>query len=473
MTPEVQERRDHAVVLGAGIAGLVAARVLSETYESVTVVERDDAPRGATPRNGVPQGQHFHSFMSSGSQTLERLFPGILDELVDGGATVCDEGDLSHIRLRIGPREMLNRWEKFSDPETFKLYLATRPFLEFHIRQRVQSIGNVRFLDGHDVVEPMTEEHRVTGVRAARRSTGLVTTLISDLVVDATGRKPRTLTFLDRLGYERPSEIRVTAPVTYASQLLRVHADVDADADKLAFINSAPGYPYGGGIARCENNTIMMTLGAFDMEEPPTSFTEMVLFAEQFVPSGMLGTVRSAIPISDVHTFRYREAVWRRYDQMPQFPEGLLVIGDAICSLDPIKGQGMTMAIFEAITLRDCLMEGDADLARRYFGAVATRVNSVWQQNKMTAPQHSDPPADAPVAQRVGWRLLAWWTGKVLDAARDDIRVTETILRVNQLHDSPSQMQRPGFLWRVATHRWRRPHTPSKTPCRQLAVSEA
>ncbi|MBA0048782.1 FAD-dependent oxidoreductase [Mycobacteroides sp. LB1] len=471
MTPEKREHRDHAVVLGAGMAGLLAARVLSESYESVTVVERDELGAGATPRNGVRQGQHIHMFMSSGTEALEQLFPGILGELRADGATVCDEGDLSRVRILIGPHEMFNRSDKFRDPETFKLYLTTRPFLESHVRQHVRLIDNVRFLDGHDVIEPMTEEHRVTGVRVARRSTNLVTTLIADLVVDATGRTPRTQTFLDRLGCERPAEVRMASPVTYASQLLHVSDDIALD--KLTFFNPAPEHPHGGAIARCENGTVMMTLGKFNMEEPPTTFHEMTSFAEQFVPQTLLDTIRSAVPIGDVHTFRHRDAVWRRYDQMQEFPEGLLVIGDAICSLDPIKGQGMTMAIVEAVVLRDCLDEGDAGLAHRYFGAVAKRINVVWQQNKMAAPLFTAPPANARLGQRVSWRLTTWWAGKMMAAAQNDIRITETILRVNHLHDSPSLMRRPAFLLRVAAHSWRRHKVAAEAPRLELAVSAA
>ncbi|ORA63603.1 FAD-dependent oxidoreductase [Mycobacteroides franklinii] len=470
MTPEKRERRDHAVVLGAGMAGLLAARVLSETYESVTVVERDELRAAADPRGGVPQGQHIHMFMSSGTQALDQLFPGIRDELRSDGATVCDEGDLSRIRMLIGSREMFNRSGTFSDPETFKLYLATRPFLELHVRQRVQRLGNVKFLDGHDVIEPMTEGQRVTGVRVARRSTGLVTTLISDVVIDATGRTPRTQTFLDRLGYARPAEVRMASPVTYASQLLHI-AD-DADLDKLTFFNPAPGLPYGGAIARCENGTVMMTLGTFNLDEPPATFDEMISFAEQFVPDELLDTIRAAVPIGDVRIFRYREAVWRRYDQMEQFPDGLLVIGDAICSLDPIKGQGMTMAVFEAVALRNCLFEGDAGLAHRYFHAVGRRINAVWQQNTLSAPLFTEMPANASFSHRMLWKLMAWWSDKMMMAARNDIRITETILRVNNLHDSPSLMRRPAFSLRVLRYCWRRHETPAvPAPRRHLALS--
>ena len=76
--------RERAVVLGAGMAGLLAARVLSECYDSVTVVERDKSLECPSPRKGVPQGRHVHMFLSRGTQVLAELFPGLLDELGRG-----------------------------------------------------------------------------------------------------------------------------------------------------------------------------------------------------------------------------------------------------------------------------------------------------------------------------------------------------------------------------------------------------
>ena len=77
---------EHAVVLGASMAGLLAARVLTDFYETVTVVERDWLPDGPVNRRGVPQGRHAHALLGRGSQILDELFPGFLDDLVAAGA---------------------------------------------------------------------------------------------------------------------------------------------------------------------------------------------------------------------------------------------------------------------------------------------------------------------------------------------------------------------------------------------------
>jgi len=154
---------ERAVVLGASMGGLLAARVLADFYRTVVVIERDVLLDDPAQRRGVPQGNHVHALLSSGSQILGRLFPGLLDELVADGAKLLDEGDLSSVSLRFGGHE-LDRSGKFADPAPLVCYLASRPFLESHVRRRVSAIGNLTILDGHDVVELVAAEpDRVTG----------------------------------------------------------------------------------------------------------------------------------------------------------------------------------------------------------------------------------------------------------------------------------------------------------------------
>ena len=201
---------DHAVVLGASMAGLLAARSLSEFFDAVTVVERDPLPDTAAARRGVPQGRHLHGLLPRGAQVFEELFPGILDRLVLDGAHYLDGRDLSRVYYDMGGHLMGN-----GSAAAFSAYLATRPFLEEHVFARVRSIPNVALLDEHDVVElTATPEHdRVTGVRVVNRRTREDITLSADLVVDATGRAARTPTWLERLGYDADRGSRPGAPV--------------------------------------------------------------------------------------------------------------------------------------------------------------------------------------------------------------------------------------------------------------------
>ena len=93
---------EHAVVLGASMGGLLAARVLADFYDAVTVVERDVLTGDAANRRGVPQGQHGHAVLPRCSQVLGELFPGFLDDLVAGGVPVWDDGDLTKVDVSVG-----------------------------------------------------------------------------------------------------------------------------------------------------------------------------------------------------------------------------------------------------------------------------------------------------------------------------------------------------------------------------------
>jgi 2-polyprenyl-6-methoxyphenol hydroxylase-like FAD-dependent oxidoreductase len=433
---------EHAVVLGAGMAGLFAAQVLSEFYRSVSVVERDWLPDACMHRKGVPQGRHLHSFLSRGSVALGELFPGLLDELATAGAVVVDDGDLSRIYTRRGRFE-LNPSGKFADPAALVLYLASRPFLEFHVRQHVQALANVTLLDGHDVAEPLTSSGAVTGVRVIHRGNGVEAALDADLVIDAMGRGARTPALLERLGYGQPIEKRSAANWAYSSQLLRIPAG--RITERMMLIQLGVEKPLAGLMAY-ENNTWMLTVGrSSDTGAPPTDFAGMLALAEEVTPRRIFQGLRCAQALGDVAVFRNTAGVWRRYDQMSRFPPGLLVIGDAMCGFNPIYGQGMTMAALEALVLRDCLRSGNAELAQRFFRATARHIGPTWALN-----QANDRVPSAIAKRRsVSKRLRKWTVNALLRAVANDITVAERCFRVTNLIDPPTRLQDPTLISRI------------------------
>jgi 2-polyprenyl-6-methoxyphenol hydroxylase-like FAD-dependent oxidoreductase len=448
MTPP--DTRKHAVVLGAGIAGLLAARVLSEFYNTVTIVERDELPQLPLQRKGIPQGLHVHAFMSRGSHVLGRLFPGLLDELVDAGANVWNDGDLSRICFRFGGYAFKNSGS-FANPSASTTYLASRPFLETHVRRRVRAINNVLILDGHDAVAPVADTpDRVTGIRVVNRATGDATMLNAQLVVDAMGRGASTPAFLNSLGYGRPAEQRSKTRVVYASQML--HIPPGTVTEKLTLVVPGEGQPTGGGILVCENDTMIVTLSGFDGHQPLTDLASMMASAAQFAPPSVLAALRAGTPLGEVSIYHYPGSMWRRYDTMHRFPAGLLVFGDAIASFNPSYGQGMTMAAIEAVALKECLAHGDADLSRRFFAAAAKPLGMVWQMNRITGgyatASRQRGRASSPL-KRLQRRLMAWWMGQIMAAVENDIVIAETLFRVRNLTAPPSRLQDPRFHGRV------------------------
>jgi 2-polyprenyl-6-methoxyphenol hydroxylase-like FAD-dependent oxidoreductase len=427
------------------MAGLLAARVVSEFYEAVTVIERDRLPDGPTQRKGIPQGPHLHNLMNRGTHVLEELFPGFLEEIVAAGANVIDDGDLSRVYARFG-RYGLNRSGKFADPSTVAFYLASRPFLEFHVRRRVSALANVRFLDAHEAVEPLAATaDRVTGVLVVERATGVASALSADLVVDAMGRAARTPAFLEKLGYGRPVERRSAARANYSSQLLRIPEGLFAE--RLIFVQ---GQSAGGGLLAYEGGTWILSVGRAGAE-PPTDFAGMIEVAEQFAPPSVVAGLRSAEPVGDVAVFRFYDAVWRRYDRMPRFPVGLLVMGDALCTLNPIYGQGMTLAALEALALQDYL-RGDSAVSQEYFRAAAEYIGPTWAMNQ--ANDGTQTPAQGWRA--VSRRLANWVVSAGMTAAERDMVLTERFFRVAQLFDPPSRLRDPSLFMRVILGNLRR-----------------
>jgi 2-polyprenyl-6-methoxyphenol hydroxylase-like FAD-dependent oxidoreductase len=440
----------HAVVLGASMAGLLAARSLADFFDTVTVVERDPLPDTGAARRGVPQGRHLHALLARGAQAIEEMFPGILDELVLDGAQYFDGEDLSRLYYDVGGHLIA----RCGSAPSFRAYSATRPFLEDHVRSRVRDTPGVALLDEHYIVGLIsTPERRVAGVRVVSRRTGEPATLIADLVVDATGRAARTPTWLDSLGYERPREDRVGMDLTYASQLLRMATDAPHELGFLVGI--VPGRPRGAGLLHCEGDTWLVTVMGVAGQEPPCDLAGMCEFVEDFAPAHLLAAVRGAEPIGEPVRHRMPCSRWRRYDKMDRFPEGLLVIGDAICSFNPIYGQGMTVAALEALALRDCLSRGTDDLARRFFRAAAAPIRQAWQLSTnpdLALPEiHGTPPLTA--------RLFNRYVDRVLAAAESDTAAADQFIRVTSLVDPATRLLRPGMLWRAARanrHRQRR-----------------
>jgi 2-polyprenyl-6-methoxyphenol hydroxylase-like FAD-dependent oxidoreductase len=455
---------EHAVVLGAGMAGLLAARVLSEFYDSVSVIERDRLPDYPCHRRGIPQGRHVHNFYSRGLQVLGELFPGLLEDLARAGAVVVDDGELSNFYVRFGRYEM-KRSGRFADPAALSLHMASRPFVEFHLRRRVKALPNVTFLDGHDVVELVTTADIVNGVRIIRRYNGFLTELDADLVVDAMGRSARTPAFLENLGYERPTENRSVARYKYASQQLSIPEG--SITQRLVTFNPGGGKP-GGLLLACEHDTWTLAIGQpTDAGEPPTDFAAMLALVEPSLPPAIVEGLRRAHPIGEAVTYHHSAAIWRRYDQMSRFPSSLLVLGDALCSFDPTYGQGMTIAALEALTLRDCLRVGDAQLAQRFFRASAHYIGQTWAANqarsRVTSPTHD--------RNSMRERLQGWMSRAALNASTRDVVLTERFFRVSNFVDPPSRLQDPALIPRIVWGNLRARFARKRTRAAVVAVT--
>lgn len=446
------ERGERAVVVGASMGGLLAARVLADFFGAVTLVERDVLPDGPAIRRGVPQGRHVHVLLTRGAQILDELFPGILDELVADGVPVWDEGELSQLHLSFGGHEILRTGKITRKPKAVAVYMPSRPFLEYRVRQRLQAMNNVTILDGHEVAEftSTADRNRITGARVVNRDSGAERELTADVVMDAMGRGANTPALLESLGYGRPVEDHIVMQTTYVSQLLRIAPGTLTEM--LVDIGPAPGRPTGMFLTGYENDTWMFTVFGMVGHQPPRDVAGMLSFAQEYCPAHLIAAVRAAEPIGEVAHHRMPSSQWRRYDKMSRLPDGLLVCGDAICSFNPVYGQGMTVAALEAAALRDCLRRGGADLPRRYFRAAAKPIGVAWQ---MVAASDLALPGVAghrSKGMRVITRLVDW----ALAASESDLFVAVRFFKVNGLIDPPIRLLHPAFVYRVVVVNLRR-----------------
>lgn len=437
---------ETAVVLGASIGGLLAARVLAEFYNSVTVVERDILPDGPMPRRGVAQADLPHLPAARGVQIMGELFPGFVDELVAGGARVWNDGDLSRLWVSFGGHRLL-RSGTIPDPESIVSYYVSRPYIEWILRRRVYSISNVEILQAHDVMRLTSSPkgNRVTGVAVAQRDSGAEKTLTADLVVDATGRGSRTPVFLDDLGYPRPGEDQLTVHVSYAG--LPVRIPPGALREYIAFSGPEPGRPRCFAMFAGENDTYRLAVQTVAGQKPPADRAALLDCLADMAPPHVLDAARRAEPLADMTHYRFPSNRWRRYDQLARTPGGLIVVGDALCNFNPLYGQGMSVAAIEALILRQCLQRGDRDLPRRYFRASAKEIRVAWQ-----AAVASDLALPQIAGKRpLSIRIINAYLERVQAAAETDPAVVQQFLRSMNLVDPPCYFLRPSTMLRVLT----------------------
>ncbi|WUI01743.1 hypothetical protein OHR68_07970 [Spirillospora sp. NBC_00431] len=268
---------EQAVVLGAGMAGLLAARVLAGAYEQMTIIERDALPEPGAPRKGVPQGRHAHMLMPRGQQILHDLFPGLEDDLVDAGAVVADPRTEHRFNLGGHPLRRV--------PRSDRAVQASRALLESTILRRVLTLDGVTIIAGCDAVGLVAPDpRRVTGVRLVRRAPGSAAEeLPADLVVDATGRSARTRLWLTSLGYDPAPREEIEVRVAYASRPLRLPPG--SLSDKAVVVGPGPGRPRGMALIAIEGDRYLLTVAGLDKgHRPPSTPDGFAAFMEGLAP---------------------------------------------------------------------------------------------------------------------------------------------------------------------------------------------
>jgi 2-polyprenyl-6-methoxyphenol hydroxylase-like FAD-dependent oxidoreductase len=432
---------DRAIVIGAGIGGLTAARVLSRRYPSVTVLDRDTLPPDASPRRGVPQGTQPHLLLIGGQRELSALFAGIEEELIAAGGVPIDTGQ-QLCTFRYG-----RRWP--AAPTGLVPIAVTRPLLEAAIRARVAALPGVVIRDRVAVSGLAGREGVVTGVVL---DTG--ETLDAAVVVDCTGRGSRSDRWLGALGLPSPEQVEVKVGVSYSTRIYRRRpGDLLADGWRAAIILPAPPAERMSGVAMpIEGDRWLVGIGGWHLPDPPSDAATFEAGARHLPDPIVAELIARAEPLGDVVVARFPSSRRRLFEKLGRLPAGYVALGDAICSFNPIYGQGMTCAARQAAALGDALDRRhgtpDAAMAHEYYAAAAEIIQTPWQF--AVGGDFSFPETTGPRPR--GQAITRWYGRQIAYASQVEPDINQVFAEVQHLIEPASTLFRPRFAARVLRH---------------------
>src|SRR6266851_6321413 len=427
---------DRAVVMGASVAGLLAAHVLSGHFAEVVIVERDSLPREPEFRKGVPQSRHLHVLLVRGAEILEQFFPGITESLYAADAQPID---WTRDVLYLGAAGWGTRF-----PRSLTLILSHRELLEWSIRQRVLGSPRIRAIEEHDVVDLLPSSDGIRGMRLRARPDGQVQELETRLVVDASGRNSKAPEWLAAHGYPPPRETVINSFLGYASRQYAPPADLNVDWKALFLLPKAPKTTRSGGLFPIDGGRWLVTLAGAGRDYPPNDDAGFLEFARTLRSPILYEAIRTAEPLTPISAYRRTENQWRHFDRLQRWPQHFVALGDSVCAFNPIYGQGMTAAAESALVLDGWLSRAEPALAfQRRLGKMlaAPWLLATGEDFRFPTTEGGKPGLTTRLAHRYFDRLL--------EVGTVDETVSQAFLRVLHLLDPPAALFGPGILARA------------------------
>lgn len=441
--------REHAIVVGGSLAGLLTARILTDHFDRVTLIERDRFPEDPEFRPGIPQSRHLHVLWTKGLEIVEDLFPGIEAELTEAGVP----------ELRI-PKDVLwltaAGWRRRFD--ITRMLTFSRPLLDWTIRQRLAP--NLKVLEHHEVTGLVPSGDRrqyqdVRGVEIRQVGTNAVgEPLRADLVVDAAGRTSRAPEWLARLGYPFPKETKVDPLLGYASRYYAIPPGFDPGWQALYLQADAPSSRRTGGLFPQEGGRWICSLSGAGRDYGPTGEQAFLNFARGLRSPVLYEAIRDAEPLTPITSFRRTANHRRHYERFPAWPGGFVAVGDSVCAFNPIYGQGMSVAALQAVALEAMLHADPKDWTQR-FQRVAQRSGSgAWLVATGEDFRYEETEG---ASAKIYNRIINRYVDRVVAAANVDPLVCAALLDVLALKSNPPSLFRPAILRRtlfsLALHR--------------------
>lgn len=367
-----------AVVIGAGIAGLITARMLADYYEEVCVIERDEFPSEPNNRQGVPQSFHPHRVQPRGGLIMEHYFPGYNEELIALGAISSHEEKLV-VTNKYGT--LVNK----EDPSSFKIASSSRALMEWVLRKRIQEISHISFLTNTEVTGLLVSEDKrsITGIYTKeRRGEKCEKQFPADMVIDASGRSSKLIRWLEQIGLSVPEPEVLKVSLGYSTRYYKIKSSIP---NEWVMSDSDPEQGIRAGIfTRIEDDIAGLILFNAGGDEYPSTQPEE--FQEQlkhlFASDKIVELMERLEPVQGPRGYRISESIRQHFELMEDWPSGLLVLGDAFCSFDPIHGQGITVAAIEAETIGKSLeaqrLHPDPQFERNVLLRMQQAIDPAW-----------------------------------------------------------------------------------------------
>lgn len=443
------DNRSHAIVIGAGMAGLLTARALVNHFSLVTIIERDTLPKEPQIRPSVPQARHSHVLLLRGQRILEHFFPGLGTELTAAGVPKIDMGIDFH---------WLNAWGWASRaPSDLVGYSCSRCFLEWSARRRLTAHRNLQFLEATRVHKLLSnkDNSRVIGVQLrSRNDLENVSELAADLVVDTSGRHSSLPKWLKALGYSPPAETTVDSGLGYSSRWYEIPQGFQADWKIVSIGQNPPHERHGGGLSSVEGNRWLLTLNSVGSDYPPADEAGFLEFARTLRSPIIYEAIKHAKPLSPVYSYRQGKNRWRHYEKLSKFPKGLIAMGDSVCAFNPFYGQGMTVAALSALALDQFLCQqfqrsqgkSISGFTKRFQKQLANISKAPWLMSKRqdlcwpTTTGGTLTPID---------RLLQSYSEQLLRLGTENSDVHQTLLKVVNMVEPTSIVFQPSILGQV------------------------
>ncbi len=403
----------RAVVLGAGPAGLVAAAALARAGHQVLLVESDVLTDSTSSRPGTPQGSQLHNLLGRAQLHLEQLLPGFVRELLARGGVAADVSTQTHV-FELGVRMPQQSCG-------LRLVCAPRHVIEQVAHQLLPP--SVEILDGTRALGLDLDRN---AVRAVHTSAGR---LPAELVIDAMGSRSLTPEWMRRAGLVKPKSSTFTVRQWYCSLIVERPPEWVGRPDFWLTFPTSPR-TRGGLISPVGHDRWYVSVSGTAADKAPRSTTDFFAYARTLEDSMVSDVLVDSSPLGDPRIFGKPVARWRHYEAVPVSITGLLPLGDAVAALNPLLGQGISVAASQAAKLSEVDFSAEpTEWTRRFSAQAAAIASDAWSLTRVFEPTAHDVPRLSP---------QDW--GRIVMAVRNDECAHHRYVKVWHLLEPPAAL---------------------------------